>query len=50
MKQPEELGFAAPVSADTSLDNRGTAKITQPMLIAGMSDPNLDPPSDPPLP
>jgi flagellar hook-associated protein 1 FlgK len=35
MQQPEELGFAAPASADTSLANRGTAKITQPTLVGG---------------
>ncbi|WP_339845288.1 flagellar hook-associated protein FlgK [uncultured Halopseudomonas sp.] len=35
MQQPEELGFAAPASADTSLANRGTAKITQPSLVNG---------------
>ncbi len=35
MQQPEELGFAAPASADTSLANRGTAKITQPSLVDG---------------
>ncbi|MBL4833578.1 MAG: flagellar hook-associated protein FlgK [Pseudomonas sp.] len=35
MQQPEELGFAAPASADTSLANRGTAKITQPTLVDG---------------
>lgn len=35
MKQPEELGFAAPVAAQASLDNRGTAKITQPEIVGG---------------
>lgn len=35
MQQPEELGFAAPASADTSLANRGTAQITQPILTEG---------------
>ena len=35
MQQPEELGFAAPASADSSLANRGTAKITQPALVDG---------------
>lgn len=35
MQQPEELGFAAPANADTSLNNRGTAKITQPTLVDG---------------
>lgn len=35
MQQPEELGFAAPASADSSLANRGTAKITQPTLVDG---------------
>lgn len=35
MNQPQELGFAAPVRADTSLENRGTAKITQPTLVSG---------------
>ncbi|GGC87839.1 flagellar hook-associated protein FlgK [Halopseudomonas salina] len=35
MQQPEELGFAAPASADSSLANRGTAKITQPTLVEG---------------
>ena len=35
MKQPEELGFAAPAKVDASLENRGNAKVTQPTLIDG---------------
>ncbi len=35
MKQPEELGFAAPAKIDASLGNRGNAKVTQPTLVGG---------------
>ena len=42
MQQPEELGFAAPASADSSLANRGTAKITQPTLVDGPQPINPD--------
>ena len=35
MQQPEALAFAAPARSDASLDNRGTAKITQPTLVDG---------------
>ncbi|WOD10194.1 flagellar hook-associated protein FlgK [Pseudomonas sp. NyZ704] len=35
MNQPQELGFAAPATVDASLDNRGNAKVTQPVLVDG---------------
>ncbi|PCC99791.1 flagellar hook-associated protein FlgK [Halopseudomonas pelagia] len=35
MNQPQELGFAAPAVADASLNNRGNAKVSQPVLTAG---------------
>ena len=34
MKQPQELGFAAPAKAEVGLENRGNAKVSQPTLIA----------------
>ncbi|TVP89002.1 MAG: flagellar hook-associated protein FlgK [Pseudomonadaceae bacterium] len=33
MQRPEELAFAAPAKIDASLDNRGTAKVSQPDVI-----------------
>lgn len=42
MKQPQELAFAAPVSSDASLDNRGTAKLTQPTMTGGAQPVNPD--------
>lgn len=35
MKDPRQLGFAVPVSLQQSLDNRGTAVVSQPTLVAG---------------
>ena len=32
LKQPEQLGFAAPFKGETDLQNKGTGKITQPSL------------------
>lgn len=35
MTEPQDLAFAAPMAGEAGLDNRGTGRVTQPVLVAG---------------
>ncbi len=35
MTEPQQLAFASPMAAEASLDNRGTGKVSQPLLTDG---------------
>lgn len=41
MTEPQDLAFAAPMVAEASLDNRGTGRVSQPVLVNGSESINL---------